>query len=227
MSRSSRVLRLNGLWQMVGSRRLMPAAHNFATSANPASQIQIPPSINMKANVTKRGTDQGQIGPDQLTRESHFHPFRSQRHWLCIDKRRRGFKDEDSTEHTRKSPRTQQSRQYPCIHTTVHCQCRSWSAANRRHRNVEDRFQQSSRKSSRLQKIHDLNQQRVKQTEKWTRSSFRTIRTSSCIEQKSSHDEQKSLKASKKCQLTLCCAFYAVFSQSKSLSRYVNSHTIL
>ncbi len=115
----------------------------------------------------------------------------------------------------RKSTRTQKSRQLPYIYTMVYCQCHSRSAAKKRKRNAEDISQhQPPRKSPRLQKIRHLNEQRVKQAGKWTRSSLETTRTPFCIGRRPSPDKRKSLKAPKKCQLTLYCGCYAAFPQT-------------
>ena len=56
-------------------------------------------------------TDQ-QAGPDQPDRKSTLHSPSNVAD--CIGKRCRSIKDEDATDHARKRPRTQESRQYYC-----------------------------------------------------------------------------------------------------------------
>ncbi|KAI9747639.1 MAG: hypothetical protein M4579_007424, partial [Chaenotheca gracillima] len=146
----------------------------------------------MEAGGAKRDTDRArrgyskpdkQVGADQSNR-----------------KRRRGAKDEDATEHTRKSPRTLKSRQYPYIHTAVlavHCQSNSPSAVNKRRRNTKGKKQsQLPRKSARVPEIHELRQQRIARVRKRTSSSPRTTKTQHYVRQEQPQAERRVLRAS-------------------------------
>ena len=141
-----------------------------------------------------------QVRPDQPSRASTLLPFTYQRDSLYIGKRRRSAKDQDTTEHIRKSPRTLESRQYPYIHAAVlavHCQCYLSSAVNKRRRNAKGKTQsQPPRKSPRLQEIHDLRQRRIARAGKRTSSSPRTTKTQHCVGQERPQAERRVLRAS-------------------------------
>jgi hypothetical protein len=99
---------------------------------------------------------------------------------IYIGKRRRSAEDEDATEHTRKSPRIQES-------------CH----------NPEGKVQSPpSRTSPRLQKIHDLkNQQRIARAGKQTRLSLKTSKVYHCVEQEQPQAKRGFLRSARKCWL--------------------------
>jgi hypothetical protein len=119
----------------------------------------------------------------------------------CIGKRCRSAKDEDATDHTRKRPRTQESRQY-------YRRSRSFvnvthsSAVNERHQIPKGKRQsQPPRKSTRLQEIRDSSQQGIARARKQTKPLPRPTKTHPYVGQTQSQAERRTLRVTRKCQL--------------------------
>jgi hypothetical protein len=140
-----------------------------------------------------------QVGPDQLDRKSTLHSPSNVAD--CIGKRCRSIEDEDATEHTRKRPRTQESRQYyRCSRPSVNIT--HPSAVNERHQIPKGKRQsQPRRKSTRLQEICDSSQQGIARVGKQTKPLPRPTETHPYIGQEQPQVERRTLRVTRKCQL--------------------------
>jgi len=112
---------------------------------------------------------------------------------------------------------------YPCCCSSgPFFQCHSPSAVNKRRQNAKGQIQsQLPRKSTQLQEIRNLSQQKFKQAEKRTRSSSRITTTQHGVGQRPLRAEGGILKTPKKCQLTLCCEYHHSMLTSAAKQRRV------
>jgi hypothetical protein len=156
----------------------------------------LPLLIQMEGVRSK--TDQ-QVRPDQPDRKSTLHSPSNVAD--CIGKRCRSIRDEDATDHARKRPRTQESRQY------YRCSCPSANIThsppvNERHQIPKGKRQsQSPRKSTRLQETHDSSQGGIGRAGKRTKPQPRPTKTHPYVGQEQPQAEHRTLRVTRKCQL--------------------------
>src|SRR2546423_3128549 len=152
-------------------------------------------SLLIQMEGVRSKTDQ-QVGPDQPDRKSTLHSPSNVAD--CIGKWCHSIKDEEATEHARKRPRTQESRQYyhcsrPSVNVTHP------SAVNERHQIPKGkRKSQPPRKSTRLQEIRDSSQQGIARAEKQKKPLPKPTKTPPYVGQQA---ERRTLTLTRKCQL--------------------------
>jgi hypothetical protein len=172
-----------------------PNSRKRRRTIEPMGKLQLP------AAKKSRSSRSNYIKPNQPDRTSIYSSSQHGDRSHYVGKRGRATEDEEPTKHTHKSPRLQENRQYFYILAlvlSVHCQCHLPSAVNKAENRVQSQHQ-PRRKSPRLPKIRQLNQQKL---EKPTRSSLRPIKTHHGVGEEEAQASCRIPRAPRNCQLT-------------------------